>query len=71
MHPKGPEEPLVGIVTYAAGIEEDYVGILSFLCRNIPFFDQHACHDLRVVFVHLAAESLYIKAFTHFFLSCP
>ena len=68
---QGAEESLVGVIPDTAGVEEDYIGVLPVACRYVSLIYEHACHDLRVVLVHLATEGLYKKCFTHAFLSCP
>ena len=68
---QGAEESLVGIVSNGTGVEEDQISVLSLFGRNESFLYKHTCHDLRVMLVHLASESLYKKCLTHASLSCP
>src|SRR4051812_25415174 len=55
-------EPLVGLLSDAAGVEEDQVGFLA--CRGLGVAEllEHALHALRVVLVHLAAEGRDVEA---------
>ena len=57
------EETLVSIFSYAASVENHDVCVFSFRSRHISFFNQHSCQCFRIMLVHLAAESGYMKCF--------
>ena len=76
------KETLVRILPDTAGVDDGHIGFTALSYLPEPFLHQHAGHDLRIVFVHLAAKSCYMKSFAHclsrhysmcfsFFLSLP
>jgi hypothetical protein len=50
----------------AAGVEQDDIGLAGGLDRFVARFDQGGGDQLAVEHVHLAADRLDVKAFGHF-----
>ena len=50
------DEPIVGLLSDRARVEEDEVGVVLALGLGVAERLEHALHPLRVVRVHLAAE---------------
>ena len=51
---QGPVEPVVGVLTDAAGVEDDHVGFGLGYGRHHPVSLEQACDSLAVMLVHLA-----------------
>ncbi len=49
-------EPVVGVLSDGAGVDEHHVGLIRLLGRGHPVCGEHPRHPLAVVLVHLAAE---------------
>ena len=58
-------KPIVGIFSYAAGVEHHHIGLFDIVDRLHAFGHEQPRYLLRVVFVHLAPKSADMESTGH------